>query len=198
MKRLAVIGSAISGGAAQVIDAVRKSDVYEVTALFDSDSSLIGKTVLGVPVVASSVEVYAYWQSSRFDEVVIATGGDLVERQRIFDSLIKRGVPFANVIDPTADLRSEVRLGIGNVILANVFLGPYVTLGNNCYLITNTCINHDSTIGSHVYFSAGCVIAGNVKIGDRVRFDTASGAKAKLSVSDEKTVSAGMILTESI
>jgi len=198
MKKLAIIGSALTGGAAQIIDAVRRSNSYEVTAIFDNNPHSLGQKILNVPVIASSFDVYDHWKGSAFEEVVIAIGGDLSERQRLFDSLQKQGIPFANVIDPTADIRSEVKLGIGNVILANVFLGPYVTVGDNCYIITNTCINHDTIIGSHVYFSAGCVIAGSVKIGDRVRFDTASGAKAKISVNDDKTISAGKILIESV
>jgi len=151
-----------------------------------------------VPVIASSSDIYGHWKNSNFEEVVIAIGGNLGERQKIFDSLQALGVPFANVIDSTADIRSEVKLGVGNVILANVFIGPFVSIGNNCYIITNTCINHDSVVGSHVYFSAGCVVAGNVKIGDRVRFDTASGAKAKINVNNDSTIGPGKILIESI
>ena len=197
MKRLAIVGSAASGGAAQVIDAILTGPQYKAVAIFDNDESLLGKFVLSVPVIASSDKVVEYWKRHEFDEVIIAIGGNLNERQRLFDEFNFLGIPFANVIDRSAKLRSAVNIGRGNVILANVFIGPHVTLGDNCYLITNTCINHDSVVGSHVYFSAGCVIAGNVKVGDRVRFDTASGSKANIKIKDDFIVPAGKILLES-
>jgi NDP-sugar pyrophosphorylase family protein len=197
MKRLAIIGSALSGGAAQIIDAVSTGSEYKTVAIFDSHEGSLGTKVLDVPVVSTSNEVEKYWKRGDFDEVVIAIGGDLKERQRLFDQLRTVGIPFANVIDRKAEIRSGTKMGCGNVILANVFVGPLVSIGDNCYLISNTCINHDSKVGSHSYFSAGCVIAGYVEIGDRVRFDTASGAKARVKVRDDFNVFAGQILLES-
>jgi sugar O-acyltransferase (sialic acid O-acetyltransferase NeuD family) len=197
MKRLAIIGSATSGGAAQIIDAVLTGAEYKPVAIFDNNERLHGTCILNVPVVTSSERVYEFWKRNEFDVAIIAIGGNLVERQRLFDELDLLGIPFANVIDRSAKLRLEVKIGRGNVFLGNVFIGPNVTLGDNCYVITNTCINHDSKIGSHVYFSAGCTIAGNVEVGNRVRFDTASGAKAKISVKDDYVVPAGKILIDS-
>ena len=197
MKRLAIVGSALSGGAAQIIDAVRTRPEYEVFAIFDNHPSSLSARILGVPVVSTSNDVESYWKRGDFDEVVIAIGGDLKERQRLFVYLQSVGIPFANIIDHTAEIRSGARIGYGNVILANVFIGPLVSIGDNCYIIGNTCINHDSKVGSHVYFSAGCVIAGDVKIGNRVRFDTASGAKARVKIRDDFSVTSGKILSES-
>jgi sugar O-acyltransferase (sialic acid O-acetyltransferase NeuD family) len=197
MKRLAIIGSALSGGAAQIIDAVSTQSEYKVVAIFDNHEKSQGTKVLDVPVVATSNDVESHWKRGDFDEAVIAIGGDLKERQRLFDYLRSIGVPFANVVDRTAEIRTGAKIGCGNVILAKVFIGPLVSIGDNCYLITDTCINHDSKVGSHVYFSAGCVIAGDVEIGDRVRFDTASGAKARIRIRDDFNVTAGQILLES-
>lgn len=194
MKKLAVIGSARSGGAAQVIDAVRTKSDYEPVGIFDNDPKAISLRVLGVPVLASSEKLLDYWKDDFFDEAVIAIGGNLEVRQKLYESFSEQGIPFANIIDSTAQVRSEVTMGKGNVILANVFIGPSVTIGDNCYIITNTCINHDSKLGSHIYFSAGCTIAGDVTIGDRVRFDTASGAKARVSIKNDIYVPAGKTL----
>jgi sugar O-acyltransferase (sialic acid O-acetyltransferase NeuD family) len=197
MKRLAIIGSALSGGAAQIIDAVSTQCDYKAVAIFDNQEKLRGTNVLGVPVVSTSSDVEIYWKRGLFDEAVIAIGGDLKERERLFKYFRSIGVPFANIIDRTAEIRTGAKIGCGNVILAKVFVGPLVSIGDNCYVITNTCINHDSRVGSHVYFSAGCVIAGDVEIGDRVRFDTASGAKARIRIRDDSSVTAGKILLES-
>lgn len=195
MKRLAIVGSALSGGAAQVIDAVRTTGDHLPVAIFDSDKSAKDKLILDVPVISSSDSVKEYWDKDLFDVVIIAIGGNLTERERVFNELVEFNIPFTNVIDNTAQLRANALIGIGNVILGNVFLGPNVTIGDNCYIIGNTTINHDCAIGSHSYFSSGCTLAGNVVVGERVRFDTASGAKAKVVIRDDAYIQPGQILT---
>ena len=195
MKRLAVVGSALSGGAAQIIDAVGTHKEFVVVAIFDSDESAMGRQIFGVPVLSSSDAVREYYDLDFFDEVIIAIGGDLVERERIFIDLISLNIPLANVIDSSAQLRSNAVIGVGNVILGNVFIGPGVTIADNCYVISGTTINHDCKVGSHTYFSSGCTLAGNVVVGERVRFDTASGAKANTVIGDDEYIYPGKIVT---
>lgn len=193
MKKLAIVGSSLSGGAAQIIDAVNSSCEYQPVAIFDNDLKALGRKIFDVPVIASSLEIETYWNDGFFDEIVIAIGGNLKERQRLFDCLRKLNIPFANIIDKTAQLRLGTQIGSGNVILANVFIGPLVTIGDNCYIITNTCINHESRVGSHVFFSTGCSIAGDVHIGNRVSFGTGSGAIARSNIPDDIVVKPGEI-----
>lgn len=106
----------------------------------------------------------------------------------------KHDTPFADIIDATAQLRIGTPIGVGNVILGNVFLGPNVIIGNNRYIIGNTTVNHDCNIGSHSYFSSGCTLAGNVIVGERVRFDITNGSKANLVIRDDEYISPSQIL----
>jgi acetyltransferase-like isoleucine patch superfamily enzyme len=198
MKRLAILGSALSGGAAQIIDACLSTNSHTPVAIYDSNPAALGNSMLGVPVAGSSDDIEIAWRENKFDEIIIAIGGDLQERKALYETILSIGIPFANIIDKTAQIRTGVDIGSGNVILANVFIGPGVTVGNNCYLITNTSINHDTCIGSHVYFGPGCTVAGHVNIGYCVRFDLSSGAKAHLTVKDGSYIAPNVILTESI
>lgn len=193
MKKLAIVGSSLSGGAAQVIDAAASESKYKPVAIFDNNPNALGRSVLDVPVIASSLEIEKYWNDGLFEEIVIAIGGDLKERQRLFDYLRQLEIPFANIIDKTAQLRLGSKIGSGNVILANVFIGPLVSIGDNCYIITNTCINHETQIGSHVFFSTGCSIAGDILIGNRVSFGTGSGAVARSVIPDDFAIAPGEI-----
>lgn len=197
--KLAIIGSAKGGGAAQVIDATNETK-YNPVAIFDNDINTHHTKVLGVPVLGDSdIETILFHYSSKlFDEIIIAIGGNLWEREKIFKQLQDKNIPIANVIDPTVQLRSEVKIGIGNVILGNVYLGPYVEIGNNCYIINNTTIQHHSKIGHHCYFSTSVALAGRVIVGERVRFDTRSGVKADITIGDNSYISAGCLITHHI
>ena len=197
--RIAIIGSALGGGAAQIIDAL--AGTHDVaTAIFDNNEAARGAWVLGTPVVGDSAiaTISAQYARGTFDAAVIAIGGDLRERTRVFHALRAAHIPLANVVDPTAQLRSGVTLGVGNVILASVFVGPHVAIGDNCYIISQTSIQHDSRIGSHVYFSPAVAIGGRVTVGDRVRFELRSAAKTGVKIGDDCVVSAGCIVTRDL
>ena len=193
MKKLAIIGSALGGGASQIIDALSGNTTYSEIMIFDSNASALGSNVMGAKVVDSSENILKWHKDRMFDCAVIGIGTPN-ERAKLFRALAQEGVNFANVIDPTANIRPTAQLGVGNIILANVYIGPAVTIGDNNYIITSTTINHHSSVASHCYFSSGCTLAGRVRLGDEVRFDTASGAKGDISVPPGTFVSAGQIL----
>ena len=197
-QRVALIGSALGGGASQIIDALVGNDYYEPVAIFDSDLNVMNKSILGVPVIGTTDQAVTHFKNGLFDVIIIAIGGDLQERSRLYHYFKEQNIPFVNIIDKTAQIRSEVTIGNGNVLLSGVYLGPHVSIGDNCYLITNTVINHHSRVGSHCYFSTSVSLAGRVDVGDRVRFDTASGAKANVSIGDDCVIPAGFIVTENM
>lgn len=193
--KLAVVGSARGGGAAQVIDACRGT-AHRPVAVFDNDASLHGTPILDVPVVADSSIDAIGAHRHMFDALVIAIGGNLRERERLFHALVAAGLELTNVIDPGAQLRSGVVLGRGNVIIGGVYLGPEVTLGDNCYLIGPTVMHHHTKIGSHCYFSASSTLAGRVSVGDRVRFEMCSGAKADVRIGADCVVGMNCVVRE--
>ncbi len=182
----------------QIIDALQNLEDARAVAIFDSDPNARNASILGVPVLDTSDKVAAHFQQGVFDALVIALGGNLLERERVFREYDSQNIPFANVIDPSAQIRSEAKIGRGNILLGGVYLGPGTIVGDNCYIISNTTIQHHSLVGDHCYFSTSVAIAGRVKVGNRVRFDTASGAKANAALGDDSTVSAGCIVTQNV
>ena len=193
-KRIAIIGSALSGGAAQVIDALLRSGNQVPIAVFDSNPSAKGKTILGVSVIGSTNDVINSFHAGTFDEAVIAIGS-LEPRKEVFDMLSRALIPFCNVIDKDAVVSDSAKLGIGNVLLCHAYLGPGVVIGDNCYIISGSRINHDSQLGSHCYLSTGVSIAGRVVVGNMVKFDTSSGAAPDCSIPCGSYLVPGQIAT---
>lgn len=193
LKRVAIAGSALGGGAAQVIDAIRRGFDYDAVGIFDNNEEAWGKDVDGVKVVGSSKEIVEAYRSGLFDAVVIAVG-DVVMRRDLFEVLKLKLVPFCNVIDKDAIISPSAKIGIGNVFLCHSYVGPGVTIGDNCYIITGSRINHDSQVGSHCYLSTGVSIAGRVRVGDLVKFETASGSAPDCHIPSGSTVPPGQIV----
>jgi UDP-perosamine 4-acetyltransferase len=193
-RRVAIVGSALAGGAAQIIDALDGSSELVAVAIYDSDARAAGRSVLGIPVRGSSSDVAAAFRREELDCAVVGIG-TLTIREAVFAQLLADGVPTCNVIDRSATVSRFAALGTGNVVLATSYLGPEVVLGDNCYLVTGTRINHHTRVGSHCYFASGVTISGRVTIGSRVRFDLASVAATDAAVPDGTVVPAGTIFS---
>ncbi len=106
---------------------------------------------------------------AEYDGVVLAMGGSLKSmklRKKIFDAYSAAGVPFTNLVSPTANISSGVQMGVGNIIESNVYIGPHTRIGNNNFISYATVIGHHSTIGNHNLFAPGVTMAGLVTMGD--------------------------------
>lgn len=196
-KRVGVIGGVGGGGALIVIDALTRMPGLHVVAIFDRDTKYVGRTVLGIPVVGPIDDLYVEFERGRIDAVVIAFNRDLIERDRVFQDIKARGIPFINVIDPTVELRSDITLGTGNVILSKVYIGACSVIGDNNFISANVAIEHGNVLGSSCAFGPGVFTSGNVTIGSRVRFGTGIFIEPGLTIGDDATIGTGqMIVTD--
>lgn len=192
--RIAVVGSALGGGAAQVIDAISRSADQVAVAIYDNNPEALGISLHGIQVAGPSNTVIQAYKSGSFDAAIIAIG-NIQLRKEVFDSLIHASIPLCNVIDRDAVVSRTAKIGIGNVFLCHSYVGPGVIIRDNCYIITGSRINHDSTLGSHCYLSTGVSIAGRVEVGDMVKFDTASGSAPDCLIPAGTCLKPGQIAT---
>lgn len=175
--KLAIIGSALTGGAIQVIDVLLEDNITNEIRVYDDDQSALNTEILGVSVVGSTDRLEADFANHIVDCAIVAVGS-IVPRRLLFERFRRVGIPFVNIISSKAVVSRWARLGIGNVVLPMVYIGPKVKMADNNYLTTQVVINHDSVVGSHCYFSTSVSIAGRVRIGDGVRFDTSASVTA--------------------
>ena len=165
MKRIAIIGSALGGGAGQIIEALQRQNAVNPVFILDRDISIIGKEVFGIKVLGPAEEITERWNRQEFDEAIIAIGGDLTERKRLYDYLIKNGIPLANIIDSSVKFGIGFTMGNGNVILNNTYFGNNTSIGNNNYILNQCSVQHDTIIEDHNYLSTNISIGAKVKMG---------------------------------
>jgi acetyltransferase-like isoleucine patch superfamily enzyme len=197
-QRIGILGGAGGGGALIVIDSIQRTPTQEAVCIFDRDPRFTGKRILGVPVVGSADLLQQWLDEDRVDAVVLAFNRDLDERARVFDQLRGRGVPFCNVVDPTADLRSFVELGVGNIILGHVYVGPCSTLGDDNFISANVALEHGNVMGSHNAFGPGVFTSGDVNIGNRIRFSTGIFVEPHVTIGDGAVLASGTVITTDV
>ena len=188
MKRIAILGSALSGGAGQIIEVLMNSAEQYPVLILDNDPNAKGKDVFGVNVVGSTNDLIDYWNKKMFDEAIIAIGGDLLERKKIFDILIENKIEVANIIDDSVKFGLNVKMGMGNVILNNTYIGNNVIIGDNNYILNHCSVQHDSKIKNHNYFATNVVIGAKVKIGDLNRFKIKCALETNVIVENSNTI----------
>ncbi len=169
MKKIAIIGSALSGGAAQIIEALQENKEMTVECILDRDINAIGKDVFNVPVIGSTDDILKFFKEGRFNAASIAIGGDLIERERLFAFCNDNGVEMVNVIAKSVLFGMNVRLGKGNVILNNCYFGNNVNIGDNNYILNQCSVQHDTKISNTNYLATNVKIGAKVSIGSNNR-----------------------------
>lgn len=185
-------------GAVLVCDVLWRSGRLRPVGIVDDDPRLQGKTVMGVKVLGTTEIVPELLQNSIFDAAVITFGRDLDARARMFEKLTQQGVQFVNVIDPLAQIGSNVALGTGNVIIGNSRIGPCCRIGNNNFISAFVNLEHHNVLGSHCTFGPGVMTSGRVIIGDKVRFGTGIFIEPGIRIGSGSIIASGSTVTADV
>lgn len=196
--KIAVIGA--GRGAMQVLDLIAHIDGLEAVALFDDDEKIVGSEVDGVKVIGKIDfdRIASLFAEGLFDHVVDGIGGSCDLRKKIFDELTGRGVPFCNLVHPTAVIGGGVRMGVGNVIMPMTHIGPHAEIGNDCFMTAKTSIEHHNIVGSHCTFGPGVMTSGSVEIGNCTKFGAGIFVEPLVKIGSRSLIASGSILTNHV
>ena len=198
-KRIAIIGGVGGGGALIAIDAARRMEDVVPIAIYDRDPQFHGQSILGVPVRGAIDDcLQADRDAGVFDALVIAFNRNLGERDRVFHALLDAGYVFANIIDPGAEMRAQIEIGVGNIILSRVYVGACSRIGSNNFISANVALEHGNILGDSCAFGPGVYTSGNVSIGSRVRFGTGVFVEPGLEIGDDAVIGSGQTLVTGV
>jgi len=89
------------------------------------------------------------------------------ERTKILYELDIPAEKFANFIHPSVMIAKTVKIGYGNVCLANVVINCNAVLGNFNTINSMTLVGHDIIMGNNNYLAGHVSVGSGVKIGDK-------------------------------
>ena len=188
-KEIVLIGG---GNGAMIVQHILDCNMYpvKVVAIFDDDPMKIGTRVNDVPVIGSIN--YGEFDPIDVDTAVICISSNIPFRDRVFRSMKKRGWKFMNVVHPTAVISDRLCYGEGNIIGANVYVGPYTTLGNNNFLSACSSVEHHNIVLDSNLFGPGARTSGSVIIGSRNVFGANVSVMPKVRVGNDCSVASGI------
>jgi sugar O-acyltransferase (sialic acid O-acetyltransferase NeuD family) len=125
---------------------------------------------------------------SEFDpenyEVVVAIANPIVREQ--FVNKLPKNTKYFTMIHKSAQLLdSNIKIGEGSIICANVVLTTNINLGNHAQLNLLSSVGHDCVVGDYFTTAPGAKISGNCCIGNRVYIGTNGSVKEKTKICDD-------------
>lgn len=194
-RKVLILGA---GGHGQVI-----ADIFmqmqkaggDITPLgfLDDDVSLIGKTILGLPVLGR----IARWEEVQHDGLIVAIGQNST-RAHLFEMLRAQGARFINAIHPAAVLASDVQLGQGIMICAGVVVNTGTVIDDNVILNTGSTVDHHNHIAAHAHIAPGVHLGGEVRVGEGALIGIGAAVLPRRSIGPWSVVGAGAVVTQDV
>lgn len=160
---LIIIGG--RGGAKMVIEAIRSTNNNTIKGIIDSELPA-SEFVLGVPVLGGESMLESLREQGYRNIVLSFTLlNNLPLREEKYLEYKNKGYIFPNIIHRRATVEPSVKMGEGNIILANSMLGSDVVLGNVNFVNTGAMICHDTVAYQNNHFAPNAVLAGRIHVG---------------------------------
>lgn len=155
------------GWTREIINMCRQTHAYQVDYIIGGIGDWNDKeSIMGVPIV----------KSSQLDELIekgynkvvnaVAVTPNAFSRNDVVELLTKRNFDFPNIIDRSAVFGADVKMGVGNLVMAGAVIGTEAIIGNHCVINANCTLSHNNIISDCCHIASGAVLAGNVVVGE--------------------------------
>jgi sugar O-acyltransferase (sialic acid O-acetyltransferase NeuD family) len=185
---IAIIGA---GGHAKVVLSTLAAAGQSVDAFYDDDGSLIGKTILGIPVEGPLKTA----TPERVRSLIIGVGDN-----RLRQALANRfgWVTWLTARHPWSWIDSSVILEGGSVVFAGAVVQPDTTIGEHVILNTGCTVDHDCRIGGFVHLGPGVHLCGGVSVDEGVLLGVGAVVKPGIHIGRWAVVGAGAVVVEDV
>lgn len=184
------------GHARVVIDILSHfADQLTVRGILDPDKSKHGETISGVPVLGDDSTLN---EIPVQDHGVIVALGDNRLRAHLFKRCVNLGFTLINAIHPNATLAKDVKIGVGNVVMAGAVVNSGTIINDNVIINTGATVDHDCVVGSHVHIAPGVHLGGSVRVGEGSQVSIGATVIPEISIGEWSLVGAGTVVIRDV
>jgi len=192
MEKIVIIG--YGGHAKSVVDSIKSTQSYEIVGYTDVEDKNRDLPYLGTD---ERLKLIFY---SGVKNVVFGLGymGKSTLRDKLFFLAKNIGFVIPTIIDPSAVIADDVRIGEGTFIGKYVVVNAGSCIGKMCIINTGSIVEHENQVGDFTHIAVGTVLCGNVKIGDHCLIGANSTVLQGLSIGNHTIIGGGSIVLKDV
>lgn len=192
-RRLLLIGG--GGHCHSVIDCIMSSYRFEKIAIVDSSS----ETIENIPIVGCDEDLPVLFKRGWTDAFVsVGSVGCTDTRRRLYNLITNIGFSIPTIIDSTAIIADNVRIGEGVFIGKRVILNSGSVIGNCSIINSGAIIEHDCNIGEFSHVSSGAILCGNTFIGKDAHIGAGSTIRQGINIGEHTLIGIGSVVVSDV
>lgn len=196
MKKIVLIGA--GGHAKTIVDTLEKSVEYEIAG-FMCDGIVNSVVYRGYRILGSDESAKSIYDSGiRCAVLAIGFLGKSTLRQRLMEYYINIGYEFPVIVDSTAIIAEDVRIGIGTYIGRGAIVNADAEIGRACIVNTGAIIEHECVIGDFSHVAVRAVVCGQVTIGENVFVGANATVIQNVIIEDDVVIGAGALIRKGV
>jgi len=159
---------------------------WDRIVLLDDDPALLGREILGVPVVGPFAALADHQAG---DEAVNLVARSTRGRDGARAKIESFGIALVSLIHPSVNLRGA-SLGRAVTLYEGCTISALARVGDHAVVFTRAVLGHGASLGVGAVLAPGAVVNARVRVGDRAYIGSNAAVLPDLDVGDEATVSA--------
>jgi sugar O-acyltransferase (sialic acid O-acetyltransferase NeuD family) len=193
MNNLIIIGA--SGNSLAIINSINRinsnNQRINIVGILDdiTRESFLGLDIIG-DIKNHSVRNDCFYING------ISSIKSFIAKKAIIAQFKKLGAKFLTVIDPTAYISEEVKIGEGSYIGANNYIGSFASIGEHCIFLQNIAFNHHSKVSDFTSISSGVSILGHCSIGNSCFISANSSVNPHIYISNNVVIGTASNVTK--
>jgi sugar O-acyltransferase (sialic acid O-acetyltransferase NeuD family) len=197
MQKIVIIGA---GGFSQdvldILDACNWiKPQYEILGyIVESKYGEPGTEVNGFPILGD----FDWFGRYQHKVCAISTVGAAEVRFHLVKRASELGVPFCNVVHPTAILTRHLSIGEDVVLAAGCIIAFKTRIGNHVHVNLDCTIGHDVILEDFVTLAPGVHVSGNVTIAMGAQIGTGANIIEKVDIGEWSVIGAGSTIVRDV
>lgn len=191
--KLLLIGG--GGHCRSVLDSLLGLQIYDDIGIIDCS----GPNVLGIPIVGEDEDLPRLKEEGWTDAFIsVGSIGDTDLRRKLFQMVKETGFQIPSVIDPTAIIGREVKLGEGCFVGKRAVINSGSSIGVCAIINSGAIVEHDCLIGDFAHISPGAVLCGEATIGTDTHVGAGAVVKQQIAIGKQSVIGAGSVIVSDI
>ena len=179
-KKILILG--IGGHSRSCIDVIENTNKFKIEGYVaknkDTKSNDSNLKLLGY-----DKDLPNLFKSIKYAHIAVGQMKDLELRKKVIFQINRyRFQDAVNNFQKKYNLKKNIKVGKGTIIMNNVTINSNSIIGDNCIINTGSIIEHDCNIGSHTHIGPGSILNGGVKVGEQCFIGSGSVIRQKIKL----------------